>query len=197
LPSRCGTSRSRGTALSNSLARIAYALALLVLGPLGSASERAPGVAPAVHVDNPWIRWLPAGVPAAGYLTLVNTGDASVTLMAADSPNFGSVTIHRSVAREGVMRMEEVKEIAVAPHSRVDFSAQGYHLMLMNPLQPIESAVQIPITLHFRDGTSLTVAFEVRKLAAGALSEVRSLVKYPLAPRSMVNGWAQTRRSLS
>lgn len=119
-------------------------------------------------MENPWIRWLPAGVPAAGYLTLVNTGGGSLALIAAESADFGSVTIHRSVAREGIMRMEEVKEIPVGPHSRLDFDAQGYHLMLMDPVRPIESAKQIPITLRFRDGTSLTIPFEVRKPGAGA-----------------------------
>jgi copper(I)-binding protein len=144
------------------------AAALLVWASFGSASPGALGAAPAIRVDDAWIRWLPAGVPAAGYLTLVNAGDSSLALIAAESADFGSVTIHRSVAREGTMRMEEVKEIAVGPHSRLDFGAQGYHLMLMNPLRPIESAKQIPITLRFRDGTSLTIPFEVRKPEAGA-----------------------------
>jgi periplasmic copper chaperone A len=137
--------------------------ALLVWAAFVSAAPSSPGAASSIHVDDPWIRWLPAGVPAAGYVTLVNAGDGSVTLIAAESANFGSVTIHRSVARGGSMRMEEVKKIAIGPHSRLDFGAQGYHLMLMNPLRPIESEKQIPITLHFSDGTSLTIPFEVRK----------------------------------
>jgi periplasmic copper chaperone A len=148
--------------------RFPSAAALLVWALFASAFPSAPGAVPAIRVDDPWIRWLPAGVPAAGYLTLVNAGDRSLALIAAESTDFGSVTIHRSVAREGTMRMEEVKEIAVGAHSRLDFGAQGYHLMLMNPLRPVESAKQIPITLRFRDGTSLTIPFEVRKPGAGA-----------------------------
>ena len=162
--------------------RCSSAAALLMWASFGSASPSASGAASSIRVDDPWIRWLPAGVPAAGYLTLVNAGDETYALIAADSAYFGSVTIHRSVAHEGSMRMEGVKEIAVAPHSRVDFGAQGYHLMLMNPLRTIESAKQIPITLHFRDGTSLTIAFELRKPAADALSDTRSLVKYAIVP---------------
>jgi copper(I)-binding protein len=130
--------------------RFPSAAALLLWASFGSAVPSAPGAPPAIHVDDPWIRWLPAGVPAAGYLTLVNAGDRSLALIAAESADFGSVTIHRSVAREGITRMEEVKEIAVGPHSRLDFGEQ------------------VPITLHFRDGTSLTIPFEVRKPEAGA-----------------------------
>jgi copper(I)-binding protein len=166
------------------LAGILCVLALLVLASFGSASPGVLAAAPSIHVDDAWIRWLPAGVPAAGYVTLVNAGDRSVTLIAAESANFGSVTIHRSVARGGSMRMEEVREIAIGPHSRLDFGAQGYHLMLMNPLRPIESERQIPITLHFSDGTSLTIPFELRKPAADAFSGTRSLVEYAIVPGS-------------
>jgi periplasmic copper chaperone A len=148
--------------------RLLWAATLLAWVSFGSASPSAPVAAPAIRVDDAWIRWLPAGVPAAGYLTLVNTGGGSLALIAAESADFGSVTIHRSVEREGIMRMEEVKEIAVGPHSRLDFGAEGYHLMLMNPQRPIDSAKQIPITLRFRDGASLTIPFEVRKPGAGA-----------------------------
>lgn len=148
--------------------RLALAAALLVWASFGSASPSTPGAAPAIRVDDPWIRWLPAGVPAAGYLTLVNSGDGPLALIAAESADFGSVTIHRSVARQGTMRMEEVKEIVIGAHSRLDFGAQGYHLMLMSPLRPIELAKQISITLRFRDGSKLTIPFEVRKPGAGA-----------------------------
>jgi periplasmic copper chaperone A len=146
--------------------RLLSAATLIVWVSFGTASPSAPGAAPAIRVDDPWIRWLPAGVPAAGYLTLINSGDRSVALIAAESADFGSVTIHRSVAREGIMQMEEVKEIVVGAHSQLDFGANGYHLMLMNPLRPIESTKQVPITLRFRDGTSLTILFEVRANAA-------------------------------
>jgi periplasmic copper chaperone A len=147
--------------------RLLSAAVLLVYVTLGAVCPAAQSAAPAVRVDDPWVRWLPAGVPAAGYLILVNTGDRPIALIAAESKDFGSVTIHHSLTRGGTVQMEEAKEIAVGPHSRLDFAANGYHLMLMNPLRPIESANQIPITLRFRNGDSLTILFEVRKPGAG------------------------------
>ncbi len=147
----------------------AAACALLSWASLTSATATgAPGAALSIRVDDPWIRWLPAGVPGAGYFTLINTGDESVALIAAMSADFRDVSIHRSVERGGVMQMEEVREIIVDPHSRLELGAKGYHLMLMNPVRPIESQKRIPITLRFRDGTSLTVPFEVRKPGAGS-----------------------------
>jgi copper(I)-binding protein len=147
----------------------AATVALLSWASLWSATPNAaPAAALSIRVDDPWIRWLPAGVPAAGYFTLINPGDESVALIAAASADFRDVSIHRSVERGGVMQMEEVGEIIVDPHSRLDLAAKGYHLMLMNPVRPIELEKRIPITLRFRDGTSLTVPFDVRKPGAGS-----------------------------
>jgi copper(I)-binding protein len=152
--------------------RSAWCAAAVALLSWASLISTAPSATPrtplSIRVEDPWIRWLPAGVPAAGYLTLVNTGDEPVALIAAVSADFGDVSMHRSLERGGVMQMDEVGEIIVDPHSRLELAAKGYHLMLMNPARPIESQKHVPITLRFRDGTSLTVPFEVRKPGAGS-----------------------------
>jgi periplasmic copper chaperone A len=119
-----------------------------------------------VRIDDAWIRWLPAGVPAAGYFTLINDGTEPVVLIAAQSADFRDVTIHRSAEHAGVVQMEPVREIQIDAHSRLDLAALGYHLMLMDPAQPIDSRKEISITLKFKDGSSLTAPFQVRKTGA-------------------------------
>lgn len=130
---------------------------------LASFAHWAPALASPVRVEDAWVRWLPAGVPAAGYLTLINDGDTPVALVAAESADFRDVSIHRSFEHAGAVRMEQVQEISVGPHSRLDFAARGYHLMLMNPVTPIDRQAQVSINLRFRDGSSLPVRFQVRK----------------------------------
>jgi copper(I)-binding protein len=136
--------------------------ALLVAEVMGAAPNLA-AAPPTLHVDEAWIRWLPAGLPAAGYATLTNTGDTPVSLVAATSPYFGDLSIHRSVNRGGSMTMSPVSEITISPHSKLEFESQGYHFMLMQPTAPLESRRNVPITLRFADGSLLTVLFEVRK----------------------------------
>src|SRR5271170_2942515 len=112
--------RGRSSWFAAASALLAWA-SLLSWASLTSATPTAaPGAALSIRVDDPWIRWLPAGVPAAGYFTLINTGDESVALIAAMSADFRDVSIHRSVERGGVMQMEEVREIMVDPHSRIE-----------------------------------------------------------------------------
>ncbi len=123
----------------------------------------APAVAPTIRVEDAWIRWLPAGLPAGGYATLTNTGDKPLMLIAASSPYYGAVSMHRSVERQGIMEMMPVAQIPIVAHSSLNFAATGYHFMLMQPSKSVKLGDRVPITLRFTDGASLTVQFEVRK----------------------------------
>ncbi len=122
-----------------------------------------PTATPRIRVDVAWIRWLPAGLPAGGYMSLTNMGDTAVNLVAASSPAYAEVSIHRSVENGGTIVMQPVAQITIEPHSGVDFSAAGYHFMLMQPTKPLEPGGRVPISLRFADGSSLEVQFEVRK----------------------------------
>ena len=149
--------RTRGIlVLAASLLAMAFALA----DP--SAGADAPARAPSIRVENAWIRWLPTGLPAGGYLTLINTGDRALILIAASSPAFGEVMLHRTRNRAGTVEMLPVERITIEAHTTLDFASLGYHLMLMQESQPLRAGDRVPITLHFADGASLTVSFEVR-----------------------------------
>jgi periplasmic copper chaperone A len=146
-------------------------IAILLLAPLGiraatAASPPAAAAAPSLRIDEAWVRWLPAGVPLAGYLTVTNVGDAPVTLLGASSPAFGEVSLHRSIESGGQVRMSPVERLTVGPHASLKFAATGYHLMLMQPSAPLEPQARVTIVLRFEGGASLAVPFEVR--GAGA-----------------------------
>ncbi len=140
----------------------ALALAWLWLSGTPAGAE-ARAEAPTIQVVEAWIRWLPAGVPAGGYVTLTNTGAKPVNLIAASSPDYGEVSIHRSIHRGGTIEMVPAEQITINPHSSLNFAATGYHFMLMQPSKPRVPGDHVPITLRFADGASLTVQFEVRK----------------------------------
>lgn len=138
------------------------ALASVALAGIPAISA-TPAEAPTIRVDDAWIRWLPAGVPAGGYATLTNTGGKPLMLIAVSSPDYGEVSIHRSVEHQGMMEMTPVAQIAIVAHSTLNFAAAGFHLMLMQPNKSVKLGDRVPITLRFADGASLTVQFEVRK----------------------------------
>ena len=41
-----------------------------------------------------WARWLPGDLPAGGYVTLVNSGERPISLIAVSSPDYALVSMH-------------------------------------------------------------------------------------------------------
>ena len=141
-----------------------HLLAALALGlPACPAMADPSAPSPPVQVISAWIRWLPAGLPAAGYLTLTNTGAKPIELESAASPSYGDVSIHRSIKQGTTEEMVPVKEITLEPHRTLAFESTGYHFMLTKPAPSADTSATIPITLRFADGSSMTVTFAVRK----------------------------------
>ena len=138
---------------------------IVVSGALPDRAFAAPpaGAKPTIQVLAAWIRWLPADLPAAGYLTLVNTGDKTLRLVAVSSPAYRDVSLHRTVTHGDVEDMVPVKEITLEPHKTLEFETTGYHLMLMQPTASANTGTRVSIVLRFSDGSVLTVPFEVRK----------------------------------
>ena len=129
---------------------------------LAAALLAAPAFAAGIAVQRPWVRWLPAGLPAAGYATLVNAGDTPVSLVGVSSPDYGAVMIHRSLDRGGMERMVMVNSIPVPPHGRAVLAPGGYHLMLMQPRHAIRPGMRVSVRFEFSDGSTIDVAMPVR-----------------------------------
>jgi len=137
--------------------------ALLALAGVGGL---AAGPATGLEVSGAWIRWLPANLPAAGYLTLTNKGAVPAVLVGASSPDYGQITLHQTRTVHGVSDMVPLDSLSVAVNASVDFAAQGYHLMLMQSRRPLHSGDRVSVTLRFSSGRSMIASFEVRAAAA-------------------------------
>ena len=124
-----------------------------------AASEEA-----GVSVRDAWVRESPPGVAMmAGYMALRNNTSRSHVLVAARSSDFETVTIHRTIAKDGMAGMVHASQIELTPNASLIFAPGGYHLMLMNPKRTLRAGDPVVINLEFRGGLVLPVAFEVRK----------------------------------
>jgi hypothetical protein len=148
-----------------------YGAALLLTIPhagvsFAAATQVAQATqAQAVQIKAAWIRWLPGGVPLAGYATLANTSDQPVVLKSVSSDAFGDLSLHQTQETGGTVRMSPLERIPIAPHATLDFEAHGIHLMLMQPRESLDPHGHALITLHFADGSTLAVQFQVRSTA--------------------------------
>jgi periplasmic copper chaperone A len=159
--------RAAALALAATLTSLCGAVLLLTSPPARSAAAAAGSAtqAEAVQIKSAWIRWLPGGVPLAGYATLANVSDQPLVLTSAASAAFQDISLHQTLQTGGSVRMSPLERISIAPHTTLDFESRGIHLMLMQPRGTLDPHDQIPITLHFADGSSVTIQFQVRSSA--------------------------------
>jgi len=133
-------------------------LPLLLAGLLGAGAAHA-GQADHVRADDAWIRVMPASLPAGGYVTLRNDGDAPAVLDGASSAAYGSVMLHQSSTDTGMGRMRMVDRLTVPAHGQVALAPGGYHFMLMDAARPVQPGQKVQVTLHFADGSTLATDF--------------------------------------
>lgn len=96
--------------------------------------------------------------PAAGFLTIDNTGDADDVLTGATSPVAGSVEIHETV--DGTMRA--VDALPVPADGRLRLSRGGTHLMLLDLTRRLTEGDTIRLTLHFEHSDPVELRVPVR-----------------------------------
>ena len=87
----------------------------VLLGLWIAVTAAAATPAATITVSDAWVRWLPANLPAGGYVTLKNTGTRVQVLTGATSPDFAEVSLHQSVQRDGVSQMQPVSRVAIPP----------------------------------------------------------------------------------
>lgn len=129
------------------------------LAPVLAWSAANPGI----QIRNGYVRGLPPGsTTTSAYMTLVNSGDEELVLTGATTPVANSVSIHKSVRRQGgVMAMEPVMSAALPAHGQLVLETGGMHLMLMGLNKPLRDGITVEVTLQFEGGISLTVDLPV------------------------------------
>ena len=103
----------------------------------------------------------------AGYMTITNGTDDTITLVAVSSPEVGRVELHESMMNdEGVMQMLPRPEgFTVEPGGQISLESGGKHLMLIDP-EP--TGDELEFTLDFgSEQLVATAAFDEAGSAAG------------------------------
>ena len=114
-----------------------------------------------ITVHDGFIRLPPPGSPAAAYFTLKNSG-ADRALVDADCACAGMTMIHESIEQDGMAKMRHVDSAALPSGGELVLKPGGLHVMLMRLKAPLKAGDDIPLTLHFADGDTLTVRLPVQ-----------------------------------
>lgn len=73
----------------------------------------------------------PVSRTGALYFTLTNNTDKTIVLKDVSAEVAHHTMIHLSQEIDGIAKMKHLDEISIAPHSQLEFSPGGYHIMFM------------------------------------------------------------------
>lgn len=114
--------------------------------------------------------WSRATVPTAStgvvYGRLQNTGKGPLVIVGAESPVAKRAQIHRSTSRDGMMGMEHVPRIELAPGEELRLEPGGMHIMLMGLKNGLEQGKTFEIDI-LTDDKTLTA-----KVATGTVGQM-------------------------
>ncbi|MDX1677779.1 copper chaperone PCu(A)C [Arsukibacterium sp.] len=124
-----------------------------------------PVIATQLSVTDGQIRVpMPGRTVTAGYFTLHNNSAVAVKLIFAESAAFERAELHQHSHQNGVMRMEHVSYIDIAPNSSLSLQPGGLHLMLFDPLKSLVAGENVPVILHFNNGEQLTLSLPLTEM---------------------------------
>lgn len=121
-----------------------------------------------IDIEHPWSRPTPPGTPmGVGYMVIRNHSDRDIKLVSASTPRADHVSIHETMMKDGVMRMQPLKNgLAVPAGGAVELKPHSYHLMLEKLVKPLKEGESIPLTLEFEGAEAIEVELSVRFLDA-------------------------------
>lgn len=132
-------------------------LTLLVSVSCGDDEDTAGTAAKvgALEITNAYAR----GVMDRGavYFTVKNTGDEDDALTAASTDVAEEAQLHTVVTEGVTARMQPVAEIEIPAKGETTLQPGGYHVMLMDPEEPLEEGDTIEVELTFEKAGSVSI----------------------------------------
>jgi copper(I)-binding protein len=119
-----------------------------------------------VVLQGAWVAEPPPGaLSTAAFGVLTNEGPEVAEVVAASSPACERVEMHRTTEREGVVGMEQLDRITLAPGETVRFEPGSLHWMLIRP-RPLAQGEEVELTLELADGSQVRLRLPVERRGA-------------------------------
>ncbi len=106
-------------------------------------------LAAALQIDKARVRATAPGQENA-MLDLQMSSSQAARLISVSTPAATSVELHRMSLDNGVMKMRQIKELALPAGQVVDLGEAGLHLMLIGLQAPLQEGTRVPFTLKIQ-----------------------------------------------
>ncbi len=109
-----------------------------------------------VNVRECWIRHTPLpDLPTAAYFLVDNQSHLTLEVTGVQSDAFERNELRQTVAGDGPARMLTISSVPVAPGDTQKFAPGGYHVLLADPVEPLDVGAEVTLTFLFgSDGRS-------------------------------------------
>ncbi|PRB08684.1 copper chaperone PCu(A)C [Microbacterium sp. MYb62] len=154
---------------TKNLPRLAAVIAVSLLALTGCAPESSPTdssprpAGDAVTIEDAWVKSAEEGM-SAGFGTLVNSGDADVTVVSVTSEASNMLELHETVENEaGEMVMREKDGGFVIPAGGdLALEPGANHIMMMGLTGPLTAGSDVTFTLTFSDDSTYEFSAPVK-----------------------------------
>jgi copper(I)-binding protein len=138
-----------------------YLIATISIAFSGTAIAQSASVGP-IKIEQAYTRaTMPGQQVAGGFMKIENKSGPADQLISASSPAAGEVQLHEMSMEGNVMKMRQVKDIAVPAGGSVELKPGGLHLMFMNIKAPLTSGETVPVKLKFAKAGEVEVRMPV------------------------------------
>ena len=142
---------------------LALTIAATSLG-LGFSIHAQEAKVGSIKIENAYTRsTVPGQQVAGGFMKIENKGGVD-QLISASSPVAGEVQLHEMAMEGNVMKMRQVKDIAVPAGATVELKPGGLHLMFMNIKAPLAAGETVPVKLKFAKAGEVEVKMPVNAM---------------------------------
>ncbi len=147
---------------------IGAALLILFCAPFAEANEESAGENGGITISGAYVQEVPPGANnSAAYMEIKNGGRGDRTLTTVSSPICRAAELHRSSHQGGLMKMERVDSIEIKAGETVLLEPMVLHIMLIGLKEPLKKGSEAPITLTFRNDSTVAVTARVGKGTSG------------------------------
>lgn len=121
-----------------------------------------------LQINEPYTRTTPPmAAVAGGFMTITNSGTEVDTFLGGSASFAEAVEVHEMSMVDGIMKMRRLENgLQISPNEAVELKPGGYHLMLINPSEPMKEGNKHKMTLSFKQAGDIEVELEVKDISA-------------------------------
>lgn len=114
-------------------------------------------------VDGAWARTSPMeSTVGVAYMNITASADDALVGASVDMSVAAMTQVHETTtAADGSMGMQEIASIPMVAGTPLVLESGGFHIMIMDLVQPLEVGTSITVTLTFESGATTTVEVPV------------------------------------